>query len=496
MSSRHAQSGQALLGFTLLLFVLMGVVLTVHGLTVSEAPAPQQLRVVTRPPGATVMLDGRFAGVTRETQPVILHGVGTGAHLLRVEKAGFAPLVRRLVIVPGKSLEPIELTPLPTGSVRVETTPLGAEVWVDGEWRGISPLTVPGLGAGRHRIRLRLTNHVDKQVAVEIRGGETVQVHRELVDRIEQFYLSALAAEPERIAHHTDLGHFYFVNGKMDLAIKYFGEGLRLCYRPGANYRESRRHHSEIKKHHRWEGIDSAPFKEALRALDREFREARSEGETPLDKRVKGYLRHDDLNGVIRACRKAIKKEPEDPDPRVTLGRFLLRNQQGAEATEAFHAAIKLQPGSVQLRLDIGRKCWSENLRLDLAARRDVLGFAAEQLAEALTLSRDALVRADILSLRSHFLRAQAAVAMEDQESSVRRRFLEAAVQDLTRAVELRRDPLGKARDMVELAETHLLLEQKDQAQRLFREVLDMRDVLQDDASLRRRAETGWQKLK
>jgi TonB family protein len=49
------------------------------------------------------------------------------------------------------------------GALRVETTPPGATVVVDGQPRGVTPLEVPGLPFGAHELRVELAGH-DAQV--------------------------------------------------------------------------------------------------------------------------------------------------------------------------------------------------------------------------------------------------------------------------------------------------------------------------------------------
>jgi hypothetical protein len=43
----------------------------------------------------------------------------------------------------------------PSGGLRVISTPVGAQVFVDGKARGVTPLTIPELSVGRHAVELR-----------------------------------------------------------------------------------------------------------------------------------------------------------------------------------------------------------------------------------------------------------------------------------------------------------------------------------------------------
>jgi len=59
------------------------------------------------------------------------------------------------------------------GSLKVESQPLGAQVFVDGAFKGKTPLTL-GLSVGKHEVRLTLPEHHDWEAQVQLKEeGET-----------------------------------------------------------------------------------------------------------------------------------------------------------------------------------------------------------------------------------------------------------------------------------------------------------------------------------
>ena len=85
------------------------------------APSPRQLlslELATTPSGATVTLDGRFAGVS----PVQVADVQSGDHTLRLEKAGYEPVTTRLTLTP--ETRPLHF-PLQTGNAAGPHAALG-----------------------------------------------------------------------------------------------------------------------------------------------------------------------------------------------------------------------------------------------------------------------------------------------------------------------------------------------------------------------------------
>lgn len=62
-----------------------------------------------------------------------------------------------------------------TGTLTVQSSPAGAEVLVDGEPAGTTPLELP-IAAGEHSIVLRLPGHADEERRVVVEAGETSAV--------------------------------------------------------------------------------------------------------------------------------------------------------------------------------------------------------------------------------------------------------------------------------------------------------------------------------
>jgi len=61
--------------------------------------------------------------------------------------------------------------PAGTGSFTVTTTPAGAAVYIDGDFRGLSPLVVSGLSPGSHTVVLKLEGYQDLSAPVTITAG-------------------------------------------------------------------------------------------------------------------------------------------------------------------------------------------------------------------------------------------------------------------------------------------------------------------------------------
>jgi hypothetical protein len=67
-----------------------------------------------------------------------------------------------------------------TGSLAVITEPPGAEIFIDGDFKGVSPVTIPGLSPGIHVVLSTLKEHANATTNVSITGGQTQKYSAQL----------------------------------------------------------------------------------------------------------------------------------------------------------------------------------------------------------------------------------------------------------------------------------------------------------------------------
>jgi hypothetical protein len=170
------------------------------GVSARSGGAPDRSgRVLVRstPSGATVFLDGKEQGTT----PVAVRELERGAHRLRLEHDGYAPVERSIVITASQPAQSIIVpltearatasggtrssTPVPTtpatlghysGTLVIESKPPGAKVYVDNKLAGTTPLTVPNLPAGSHAVRLERDGYRRWSSSVRVVAAERNRV--------------------------------------------------------------------------------------------------------------------------------------------------------------------------------------------------------------------------------------------------------------------------------------------------------------------------------
>lgn len=143
------------------------------GSAIAAPPDTGSVAITSEPAGAAVAIDGTPSGVTPLTVTL-----GTGSHRIDV---GEGPQRRGqdLSIVGGGAaslhfgLAPIaaEAASATGGGLQVTTEPAGARVFVDGEARGMSPLTLTNLAVGDHAVSVRGTAGEAINRTVSIKGA-------------------------------------------------------------------------------------------------------------------------------------------------------------------------------------------------------------------------------------------------------------------------------------------------------------------------------------
>ena len=126
--------------------------------------------VTSSPPGATVTVDGSASQFT----PATFSAVTAGDHNVQIAKSGFQTTSKTVNVLPGQttavdfSLAPIAVT----GSLQLTSFPSGADIYVDGVFKGETGVVIGNLAPGTHSVMLRLAGYQDWTGTVEIQPNQ------------------------------------------------------------------------------------------------------------------------------------------------------------------------------------------------------------------------------------------------------------------------------------------------------------------------------------
>ena len=141
---------------------------------VPSAGAP--LDVISDPPGAEVILNGRPRGRT----PLRLSGLSPGTYPIVVRKEGFLPREESVRIEDTNSSYTFRavLAPAVTASsfVNVSSEPPGATVTLNGKAMGVTPVKIGPLEAGRYDLTIEYPEFPAQTRALDVKAGALHEV--------------------------------------------------------------------------------------------------------------------------------------------------------------------------------------------------------------------------------------------------------------------------------------------------------------------------------
>ena len=161
------------------------------------SPAPAgNLLVRSTPAGAAVFVDEERRGVT----PLALQNIELGMRRVRIQRDGFNVEERQINLTrsrPSRSVDvrltraapaPRPATPAPatpaarTGSLVIESRPIGATIILNGREVGTTPMTIDDLEPGTYTVQLQLPNFRPIRTTVRVVAGARARAAASLVN--------------------------------------------------------------------------------------------------------------------------------------------------------------------------------------------------------------------------------------------------------------------------------------------------------------------------
>ncbi len=147
--------------------------------TLNPTPTPSygNIMVYSNPSGAIVTLDGG----SWQYSPASFTDISTGGHSIQITMSGYQPYGTSAYVTAGQTATVnaylVPNTPQPqTGSINVVTSPNGADIYVDGNYKAESPHVVTNLAPGSHTLRLHKAGYDEYLSTVTVNAGSQTQV--------------------------------------------------------------------------------------------------------------------------------------------------------------------------------------------------------------------------------------------------------------------------------------------------------------------------------
>ncbi|MDO5843596.1 MAG: PEGA domain-containing protein [Methanocorpusculum sp.] len=141
------------------------------------------LSITSSPSDATVYVDGIYHGTT----PIQVTE-NEGTHTIRIGKPGYDTYVETAVVTAG-TITPVYAIlskQVTTGYVTISSTPSGADVYIDGTYRGDSPLTVL-VTSGSHNVKVVKSGYSAYTTTVNVPAGGSSSVSASLASNADSY---------------------------------------------------------------------------------------------------------------------------------------------------------------------------------------------------------------------------------------------------------------------------------------------------------------------
>jgi len=174
-------------------------------------PKAVSLAIGSTPDKATVFIDDKYAGLT----PLVVKDLSPGHHFVKLTKRDHLPWTKLVELLWAEERLDAKLAPKPKGALLVASEPSQADVYIDGEYEGKTPLEKKNLDANPYSVRIEKAQFIPWEGEVEVRAGEQSKVDARLKNKVEDWYLARLKENPNDVSCHTELAHYYLVQGEL-----------------------------------------------------------------------------------------------------------------------------------------------------------------------------------------------------------------------------------------------------------------------------------------
>jgi tetratricopeptide (TPR) repeat protein len=365
-----------------------------------------QLTVTSDPAGATIFINGRLAGAT----PLVLPGLKAGGYSIRIERENFIPVTRTVRLSRGDTVLNESLPAVATEVMRVDIKPEGAEVLLDGEFQGHTPLYLPEVSAGEHELVVRKTNFNTYTRRIQVDAGQPLKFSDELEDKVLTMLNGNIAKEPTRVAHYVDLAHYLFVNNKIPEAAEIYAQALEVSAAPlefaqnvptqerqlevRLRAEDQNRLNEELRKKEHWPGKDLAAFVKTIEHARELAINAGSYKDWKWAREMaNNYVRDGRVEDAQRLLLRHIDavKSGHDPDlaqAYIDLMSVRLKMKKIDLVRESYKSFMNLYGQQAQLLRQAGNAVYSAHSLYDGRDRSEVLDMSEAMFRKGVSLSR------------------------------------------------------------------------------------------------------------
>jgi hypothetical protein len=135
------------------------------------------IRVTSDPSGASVLMDGKKIGVT----PLDLADIGPGQKKITVEQNGSKPVTQTASVKSGQQTQLDVRLEAMTCVIKITSDPSNADVYVDDQKSGTTPVELKNISAGSHKIVINKDGYLNFTQTITVEPQKPSRVHAVLI---------------------------------------------------------------------------------------------------------------------------------------------------------------------------------------------------------------------------------------------------------------------------------------------------------------------------
>ena len=158
--------------------------------TFTIKPAVGTIAVSSSPTNAEIYLDGSYKGTTPKT----ISNVQIGSHTVKLTKSGYNDISKTVTVSSGQTAYVSKTLETQKGSISVSSNPSGANVYLDGIYKGTTTKILSNIPIGSHTIKITKSGYEDKTKTVTV-SEKPIQISETLNQVVEEYAVYDAVAE-------------------------------------------------------------------------------------------------------------------------------------------------------------------------------------------------------------------------------------------------------------------------------------------------------------
>jgi hypothetical protein len=162
--------------------VVSGQVTSLNINLVPEVNPPSgDLRVSSTPDGAAVYVNNDYRGVTPLIGSLDVSNLNPGSYTISLKKVGYNDYTTQVTIVAGTTTQvngPLTAAQVPgVATAQIISSPAGADVYINNQYLGITPLSFQDVKPGSYTVELRLPGYASYTTSGQVTGGQAISLN-------------------------------------------------------------------------------------------------------------------------------------------------------------------------------------------------------------------------------------------------------------------------------------------------------------------------------